>query len=227
MNTIFSTASWSPCLPTPKSIMGFTISLLVNILTKYTRLHFVKETFHPTIVVLVSMRQVKTSYSFVQTKRKQSLAQKCFFRYSFRFIFGIMEAEPLVAYYNSQNVSNVEAFNNVLRPLLDNLRNRVASGNSTHKFALESVPGSNFQTIYALLQCTPDLSELDCTNCLAQIQGYLAKTIHRQEGALFVTPSCNLRYEISAFYDPSAKAQPATTQGMYQQLNISSLFIYL
>ena len=68
-------------------------------------------------VVLVSMRQVKTSYSFVQTRRKQSLAQKCFFRYSFRSIFGIMEAEPLVAYYNSQNVSNVEAFNKVLRPL--------------------------------------------------------------------------------------------------------------
>ena len=76
-----------------------------------------------------------------------------------------MEASPLIVAANTANFSDVEGFNDVLRPL-DSLRNRAASGNSTHKFALKSVTAPKFQTIYSLVKCTPDLSELDCSSCL-------------------------------------------------------------
>ncbi|KAK7858096.1 cysteine-rich receptor-like protein kinase 26 [Quercus suber] len=81
-----------------------------------------------------------------------------------------MEASPLFAFYNTGDVSDVEAFNNMLLPLLNILRNRTASGNSSHKFALQSAPAPNFQTIYAFLECTPDLSKLECNSCLQQVQ---------------------------------------------------------
>ncbi|GLT65403.1 hypothetical protein SLA2020_378390 [Shorea laevis] len=78
-----------------------------------------------------------------------------------------MESQPAFIVYTVQNASDVEGFNQVLRSLLDRLRNRAASGNSTRKFAAgsEAVPGG-FQTIYSLVQCTPDLDELECNNCL-------------------------------------------------------------
>nr|POF03093.1 cysteine-rich receptor-like protein kinase 26 [Quercus suber] len=83
---------------------------------------------------------------------------KCSLRYSNRSIFNAMEASPLFAFYNTGDVSDVEAFNNSLLPLLNILRN------STHKFALQSTPAPNIQTIYALLECTHDLSKLECNS---------------------------------------------------------------
>nr|POE60717.1 cysteine-rich receptor-like protein kinase 26 [Quercus suber] len=94
-----------------------------------------------------------------------------------------MEASPLFAFYNTGDVSDVEAFNNVLLPLLNILRNRTASGNSTHKSSLQSAPAPNFQTIYALLECTPDLSKLECNGCLQQIQSFIPQCCNGKQGA--------------------------------------------
>ncbi len=155
-------------------------------------------------------------------------AQKCFVRYSNRSIFGFMEANPKRAYYNIGNVSDIEKFNEVLFPLLECLRIRASSGNSTHKFALQSVPAPDYQTIYALLQCTIDLTKLDCNSCLSQVQSYIPQCCNGKQGGIFVAPSCNLRFEIYTFYDPSAEGTPQsprsslvppllppTTQGMH------------
>lgn len=69
-----------------------------------------------------------------------------------------MEVIPIIHVVNGANFPNVEGFNNVLRPLLDSLRNHAASGNSTYKFALQSV------------ECTSDLSKLNCSSYLQQLQ---------------------------------------------------------
>ena len=68
-----SMASWPPSLTTPKSIMGFTISLVVNLRTKYTLLHFVLETLPAANAVVVSMRQDTIYCKLVQTKRRLSI----------------------------------------------------------------------------------------------------------------------------------------------------------
>lgn len=120
-----------------------------------------------------------------------------------------MEASPLLAFYNTGDVSDVEAFNNVLLPLLNILRNRTASGNSTHKSALQSAPAPNFQTIYALLECTPDLSKLECNSCLQQIQSFIPQCCNGKQGGKFVTPSCDIRFEVYSFYDPSVEPPPS------------------
>ncbi|GLT64227.1 hypothetical protein SLA2020_367330 [Shorea laevis] len=112
---------------------------------------------------------------------------------------------PLLAYYNIQNVSDVEGFNQVLRPLLDRLRNRAASGNSTRKFAVGSAAAPDSQTIRALLMCTPDLDELECNNCLGRAAEYIPQCCNGKQGGRYIAPSCDLRYEIYSFYDPAAE----------------------
>ncbi|KAG6717316.1 hypothetical protein I3842_04G092700 [Carya illinoinensis] len=154
-----------------------------------------------------------TSQSLLQScpnqKEAISLGGDCTVRYSNRSIFGVMEENPMLAFYNVQNASNVEAFNNVLRPLLDRLRNSTARGSSTRKFALKSEPAPDFQTIYSLMQCTPDLSSLDCNNCLLRLSGYTSSCCNGQKvGGVFVTPSCYLRYDLYSFYDPAAESPP-------------------
>uniref|UniRef100_A0A2N9IGP1 Gnk2-homologous domain-containing protein n=1 Tax=Fagus sylvatica TaxID=28930 RepID=A0A2N9IGP1_FAGSY len=132
----------------------------------------------------------------------------CFVRYSNRSIFGIMEADPRTASYNTGDVADVVEFNKVLFPLLESLRNRASSGNSTLKFALQSVPAPDYQTIYALLQCTPDLTKLDCNSCLSQVQSYIPQCCKGKQGGIFVAPSCNIRFEIYPFYEASAEGPP-------------------
>jgi hypothetical protein len=129
----------------------------------------------------------------------------CMVRYSNKLIFGVMEENPLLAYYNVLNVSDVEGFNQVLRTLLDMLRNRAASGNSTRKFAAASSAAPDFQTIYALLMCTPDSDELECSSCLRRAIQYIPQCCDGKQGGRYIAPSCDLRYEIYTFYDPAAK----------------------
>ncbi|KAL0012487.1 hypothetical protein SO802_007595 [Lithocarpus litseifolius] len=134
---------------------------------------------------------------------------KCSLRYSFRSIFNVMEANPLITFYNTGDVPDVEAFNNVLFPLLNSLKNRTASGNSTYKFAAQSASAPNFQTIYALLECTPDLSKLECNSCLEQVQSYIPQCCNGKQGGKFVSPSCDIRFEVYSFYDPSVEPPPS------------------
>ena len=148
--------------------------------------------------------------------------KKCLIRYSNRSIFNKLETDPKGASYRVDYAIDVGAFNSVLRPLLDSLRKRAAKGNSTRKFALQSVPVPDWQTIYSLLQCTPDLSELECNTCLQDLQDYTASLFNGRQGGIFLAPSCVLRYETYSFYNPSAETtsspppeSPASTPGMH------------
>ncbi|KAG6717313.1 hypothetical protein I3842_04G092500 [Carya illinoinensis] len=117
-----------------------------------------------------------------------------------------MEMQPTFAFYNAnlQNASDIEGFNVVLRRLLDRLIKRAALGNSTRKFALGNEDAPNFQTIYALSECTPDLASIDCNNCLQGLVGSISQCCNGKQGAKIVTPSCDLKYDTFSFYDPVA-----------------------
>ena len=131
---------------------------------------------------------------------------KCLIRYSYKSIFHILETEPNRGSFRVANATDVENFYNALTPLLDSLRNRAATGNSTHKFALQSGIASDFQTIYALLQCTPDLTAKDCNTCLQSVQAFASKCCGEKQGGIFLAPSCVIRYETYIFYNSSAES---------------------
>ena len=96
----------------------------------------------------------------------------CILRYSFRNIFGIMDDSPVYTQHNINNQSgNLDTYNQDLRTLLDGLRNQAAAGGSLRKFAEAKSTGINYKTQYALVQCTPDLSQTDCSDCLLSAFG--------------------------------------------------------
>ena len=158
--------------------------------------------------------------------------KKCLIRYSYKSIFNKLETDPQRASVRVDNFTDVAASNNVLRPLLDSLRKRAAGGNSTSKFALQSVPAPHLQTIYSLLQCTPDLSELECNTCLQDVQDDTVAPFYEKQGGIFVAPSCVLRYETYLFYNPSAETTspppelPTSTPGMHWCCFMTPFFFF-
>ncbi|KAK3433344.1 hypothetical protein EUGRSUZ_D00841 [Eucalyptus grandis] len=133
---------------------------------------------------------------------------KCMLRYSNRSIFGVVEISPYWHVWNVNKITNnVDQFNQVLRNLMDGLRDRAASGNSTRKFAVGNATAPNFQTLFGLVQCTEDLTWLQCDNCLVNAIGKIPccdQTIGRR----YLTPSCNIRFQVSPFFDTSAYESP-------------------
>ena len=98
---------------------------------------------------------------------------ECMLRYSFRNIFNIKETSPPFCEYNNISVSAnyLDQFNQVLRNLLDGKRIQAIAGGSLHKFAVGNATAPNFHTLFSLVQCTPDLSKQNCSDCLVEAFG--------------------------------------------------------
>ena len=133
----------------------------------------------------------------------------CTVRYSNNSIFGVMEIEPMKTLTSTAKVSDKSAtFKQVLAGLLDGLRSKAASGDSLRKLAIGAANSTYFD-LYALLQCTPDLDEQECSSCLNQTIEYLPECCDDTAGARVLTPSCNLRYEGNRFYGNTSDELPA------------------
>ncbi|XP_021801241.1 putative receptor-like protein kinase At4g00960 [Prunus avium] len=131
---------------------------------------------------------------------------QCNLRYTNRSIHGVMETSPAFRLYNVQNVSSsdVVEFDQELRTLLEDLRGQAAGNGSLRKFAVGSATTPSFQTIYGLAQCTPDLTEMLCSNCLGTSLGDIQRYFPgNQPGGIIVKPSCDVRYETYPFVDPT------------------------
>ncbi|KAF3451644.1 hypothetical protein FNV43_RR07739 [Rhamnella rubrinervis] len=130
---------------------------------------------------------------------------ECMLRYSNRSIFGVVETDPRYRFYNVNNVtSNVDDFYQVLNTLLRDLKDKAAAGGSRLKHATGNAAAPNFQTIYAQLQCTPDLSQTQCTSCLDVAMADIPRCCDGKQSAVFISPSCTLRFELYIFYEPSS-----------------------
>ncbi|XVE51186.1 hypothetical protein DITRI_Ditri02bG0019300 [Diplodiscus trichospermus] len=135
----------------------------------------------------------------------------CMFRYATRSIFGIAENDPFSDLVNPYNATDGETFNKALGTLLDGLKNSSSSGTLLRKFATGKAEVAASQTIYALVQCTPDLTEVKCSSCLSQAIGYSQERFDRKVGARLFYPSCILRFEVYSFYNPTTPVTSTLT----------------
>ncbi|GLU22955.1 hypothetical protein SLE2022_389910 [Rubroshorea leprosula] len=133
---------------------------------------------------------------------------ECMLRYSNRSIFGKMLTEPNGCMANTENASDTNQFYQVVTTLLDDLRSRAASGGTRRKFAIGHGNVSHSVTVYALVQCTPDLSKAECSNCLSNVTALVPKCSPGKKGGRILTPSCNFRYEQYLFYNTTAHVKP-------------------
>ncbi|MED6112711.1 hypothetical protein PIB30_063974 [Stylosanthes scabra] len=138
----------------------------------------------------------------------------CMLRYSNQSIFGILDSSNLWAIHNNRNVKDVNEFNQVAGNLVQSLKSKAAavSGDSLVKFAAgKAQVGSGFEavTVYAHVQCTNDLSELQCNNCLDEEISYIPTCCNGTIRARVFTPSCNLRYDTTSYFDTLNHDLPA------------------
>ena len=121
-------------------------------------------------------------------------------RYANRDIFGEMEDSPGACLLNTNNVTDADRFNQALDNLLNNLSSQAAAEGPLRKYAADDSSVGVFQRVYALVQCSPDLSEQECGDCLTVATEGIGSCCLGKMGCRVLRPSCFLRFESSPFY---------------------------
>ncbi|GLT30985.1 hypothetical protein SLA2020_436770 [Shorea laevis] len=127
----------------------------------------------------------------------------CMIHYANRSFFGSLGLSPTFPYSNTGNLSvNLTLFDQIWENLLVGLVRNASAGTSGPKFATGETKLPPFQTIYALVQCTPDLSQSDCDSCLGQAASDYQNCCHGKQGGGVLKPSCFFRWDLYLFYTP-------------------------
>ncbi|KAK4485131.1 hypothetical protein RD792_007743 [Penstemon davidsonii] len=127
----------------------------------------------------------------------------CLVRYSNNPILNMLQTQPVSAARSSVMVENPRAHDRELRALLKSLRETAARGSNGQKVAAGNRSAPGLQWMYALEQCTPDLSEQDCIGCLTESINYFPSCCGGLIGSGILRPSCTLRFENYRFYNAS------------------------
>ncbi|KAL1195154.1 Cysteine-rich receptor-like protein kinase 29 [Cardamine amara subsp. amara] len=140
----------------------------------------------------------------------------CMFRYSNRTIYGRKETLPTKAFIAGEEISaNKDEFERLQRALLDRLKDTAAAGGPNRKYAQGNSSASvGYRRFYGSAQCTPDLSEQDCNDCLVFGFENIQRCCDSEIGLRWFCPSCSFRFETWRFYefDADLEADPPAIQ---------------
>nr|XP_043620387.1 cysteine-rich receptor-like protein kinase 6 [Erigeron canadensis] len=117
--------------------------------------------------------------------------------------------------FNINNVSDsgfVE-WNRSVTNLIGVLRPEAAGGGSLRKYASGNmtVSGSSM-TIYGMMQCTPDMSNTECNDCLG-VRMNMIRRFNTSVGARSYTNRCLIRYETYPFFNSTWFPAPPAPSG--------------
>ncbi|KAK8675348.1 hypothetical protein V6N13_033417 [Hibiscus sabdariffa] len=132
----------------------------------------------------------------------------CMLRYANRDLFGELETSPGSCLLNTQDVTDADRFNQALDILLTSLSRLAAAGGPLRKYAADSSTVGVFQTVYAMVQCSPDLYEQECGDCLSGAKDGIRDCCLGKRGCRILRPSCFLRYESDPFYQTPLPLPP-------------------
>ncbi|KAM3749411.1 hypothetical protein ACB098_05G182900 [Castanea mollissima] len=124
--------------------------------------------------------------------------ETCQLRYSNKSFFGILDT----------NISQPEEFKSIVNVTLNKLANQAAFKLLANMYATGEAAFQG-KTIYALVQCTRDLSANDCNLCL---QSATIDILSYSVGARLLSRSCFLRYELYPFYGDTSNSSGSSLE---------------
>ncbi|KAK7272313.1 hypothetical protein RJT34_28825 [Clitoria ternatea] len=124
----------------------------------------------------------------------------CMFKYNNTAFFGKIDNKNGFIRSTLKSVSDPETFNRKTKQLLSMLAQR-AYGNSKF-YASGKLELQKPETLYGLIQCSRDLSSIDCKECLQEAINRFPVHVSRVVvGGGIVGGSCNFRYELYPFFN--------------------------
>ncbi|KAI4323614.1 hypothetical protein L6164_023207 [Bauhinia variegata] len=133
----------------------------------------------------------------------------CILRYSNQNFIGILTMEPvwsLVANKNISNPTEVVTTENYMKSLI-----RKATEETNQLYAMGEFDLSNGEKRYGMVQCSRDLSNVECAKCLEAMLEKVPQCCVQKLGWQVVVPSCLVRYQdyiFDAVYGPIIPDSP-------------------
>ncbi|KAL8158503.1 hypothetical protein V2J09_000040 [Rumex salicifolius] len=113
------------------------------------------------------------------------------------------------AWWNSKyNVSDPTKFGQVLSGVMDTLIKKAAHGGDPLEFATGDATVTQYETVYSLVQCSPDIVGSDCEGCLRVCLRYMFTNFFGSEWGFVFYPNCQMRYSLSVFYSTNSTSPP-------------------
>jgi hypothetical protein len=134
---------------------------------------------------------------------------ECTVRYSNESIFSTVAVRPRIHMWNVKNATDQDRVNRLVNTTMTQLAREASNFPiGVKKFGVKEVQYSDYENMYNLVQCTPDLSSTDCNSCLQAAINRLPIHSSGKEGGRVMFPSCNVRYEWYLFYNVSTRPAP-------------------
>ncbi|KAI3887946.1 hypothetical protein MKW92_036702, partial [Papaver armeniacum] len=152
------------------------------------------------VCVHIATERVMQDSGCPNKKRAIMFYNGCVLRYSDENYFSILNEEPstVITYLDNRRITNQVQYIDIVTRLLDELVFEAVPNTSVSPsfYAARSANYPRFSPVYAMVQCTPDLTPSLCNTCL---RSALMRLPSDAQGARIFFPSCSLRFE----YDPS------------------------
>ncbi|KAG2331513.1 hypothetical protein Bca52824_002693 [Brassica carinata] len=128
----------------------------------------------------------------------------CFVRYSNRSFFNQIDLQPVEEYILNKDVTgDVADYNRAWDGLMVRMISAASSSSpgslAGRHYAANTTPLSGSEKIYALMQCIPEISSVDCNTCLRQNVGYFQSCCSRKVGGSIRKPVCFFRFDLYPF----------------------------
>ncbi|KAK2644362.1 hypothetical protein Ddye_019557 [Dipteronia dyeriana] len=133
----------------------------------------------------------------------------CLVHYSNSSCLGKLEVEPENKAYNTGDItSDLTEFDRIWGNLIDGLVKKASKGTAGIKYATEEAKLTPFQPMYALMECTPDLSKGNCDTCLRTYVAEYRNCCYGKQGTIVQGPNCMFRWELYRFYNFTGSVPP-------------------
>ncbi|KAK4258931.1 hypothetical protein QN277_005326 [Acacia crassicarpa] len=159
-----------------------------------------------------AIKDIKMPQNCPNTTQAVGWYDKCMIRYSNTYFFSIEQDNPTGIAYNVANATDPTSFMKLAVDTLRAVAKQAAYGGGSKKFATKEANFSDFETIYSMGQCTPDISADECYNCLRKTSAEYPSCCFGKVGGVVRAPSCNVRYEVYPFYGVTLPRSPPPYQ---------------